>query len=115
MHPTNTTDNPRTGLLLGAASGLAAGLAGAVAMTAFQAVLARGRITSGVSGPPSTEKAADRLALATVRHGVPRSRRPAAGETLHNVVATSARRAGRWRGRAGRPPSPWTAAPTRRT
>lgn len=86
MHRTETNDPRRNGLVLGAASGLAAGLAGAVAMTAFQAVLARARITSGVSGPPSTEKAADRLALATGGHGMPRLRRPAAGETVHNVV-----------------------------
>jgi len=86
MPRTNTNDPRPNGLMLGAASGLAAGLVGAVAMTAFQAVLARGRITSGVSGPPSTEKAADALALATVGHGLPRSRRPAAGETVHNVV-----------------------------
>jgi len=74
MNSVNTNEARPGGLLLGAASGLAAGLVGAVAMTAFQSVLARGRITSGVSGPPSTEKAA------------PRARRPAAGETVHNVV-----------------------------
>ncbi|MET0350397.1 MAG: DUF1440 domain-containing protein [Rhizobacter sp.] len=85
MPRTNTNDTRPGDLMRGAASGLAAGLVGAVAMTAFQALLARGRITSGVSGAPSTEKAADALALATVGHGFPRSRRPAAGETVHNA------------------------------
>ena len=88
MSATNTNDTRRNDLVLGAASGLAAGLAGAVAMTAFQAVLARARITSGVSGAPSTERAADGMALATTGHAMPRARRPAAGETIHNVVGS---------------------------
>lgn len=68
---------------LGLASGLAAGLVGAWVMTEFQALLARANITSGVSGRPSTEKAADRLSTFVSGRPVRRSMRPVAGEAVH--------------------------------
>ncbi|QHJ01270.1 DUF1440 domain-containing protein [Xylophilus rhododendri] len=77
-------DSPLPGL----ASGLAAGLIGAVAMTAFQALLARASITSGVSGRPSTEKAADQAARLTTGHSLPRSALPVAGEAVHYLIGS---------------------------
>lgn len=70
-------------LAVGLASGLAAGLLGAWVMTGFQSLLARVRITSGVSGVPSTEKAADRLSMMTRGRALSIARRPAAGEAVH--------------------------------
>ncbi len=77
----------RADLCLGAAAGLAGGLIGAAAMTAFQELLARFGITSGVRGWPSTERAADRLArLGGCR--LPSRHRPAAGEAVHYAVGS---------------------------
>lgn len=70
-------------VVLGVASGLAAGVAGALVMTGFQALLARAKITSGVTGTPSTEKAADRLSGLATGRSLPTARRPAAGEAVH--------------------------------
>ena len=70
-------------LLLGVASGLAAGLVGALVMTGFQSALARGGVTSGVKGRPSTEKAANLGARLATGHQVPARRQAAAGEAVH--------------------------------
>ncbi|MDH0865838.1 DUF4126 family protein [Mitsuaria sp. GD03876] len=78
-----TTDD----LCLGAVSGLCGGLIGAAAMTAFQELLERAGITSGVRGWPSTERAADRLARLTGRRLRSRNR-PAAGEAVHYAVGS---------------------------
>lgn len=75
----NDSDSP----VLGLVAGLAAGVVGAWAMTEFQNLLARGDITSGVSGTPSTEKAADRLSRLASGHSLGRAIRPAAGEAVH--------------------------------
>ncbi|OWQ84093.1 hypothetical protein CDN99_24725 [Roseateles aquatilis] len=84
IHDHDEGDGVQDGhLLLGIASGLAAGLVGAVAMTGFQALLARGGITSGVQGSPATEKAADRLTRLAGR-SLPYGKRAAAGEAVHN-------------------------------
>lgn len=69
--------------LLGLASGLAAGAVGSWVMTEFQALLARAKITSGVSGRPSTEKAADRLSRLATGRAVRRSKRADSGEAVH--------------------------------
>ena len=75
----NDSDSPMLGLV----AGLAAGVVGAWAMTEFQNLLARGNITSGVSGTPSTEKAADRLSILASGRPLGRSIRPAGGEAVH--------------------------------
>ncbi|SEL23258.1 Uncharacterized membrane protein [Roseateles sp. YR242] len=75
--------------LLGLASGLAAGLVGALVMTGFQALLARGGITSGVKGPPSTEKAANLAARLATGRPVPARRRAAAGEAVHYAMGSA--------------------------
>ena len=82
-----TPPAPRADLCLGAAAGLAGGLIGAAAMTAFQELLARFGITSGVRGWPSTERAADRLARLGGRR-LPSRHRPAAGEAVHYAVGS---------------------------
>lgn len=74
-------------LCLGTASGLLGGLIGAAAMTAFQSALEQIGITSGVKGWPSTERAADRLALLSGRR-LPARRRPAAGEAVHYAMGS---------------------------
>jgi uncharacterized membrane protein len=71
---------------IGLASGLVAGVAGALVMTVFQDLLARGNITSGVSGRPSTEKAADILSKLATGHTLGRKRRPIGGEAVHYIV-----------------------------
>lgn len=73
---------------LGLASGLAAGLTGALVMTGFQALLAKVGITSGVQGPPSTERAANAAAYLVTGRRVPRARRAAAGDAVHNAVGS---------------------------
>ena len=83
----NTSPPCRSDLPLGAAAGLAGGLIGAAAMTAFQDLLARVGITSGVRGWPSTERAADRLARLGGRR-LPSRHRPAAGEAVHYAVGS---------------------------
>lgn len=89
MTETPTTSEHPADLIVGTVSGLAAGLVGAVAMTGFQAALAKGGITSGVSGPPSTEKAAERVAKAAGARRVPRDRRAAAGDAVHNLFGAA--------------------------
>ncbi|MCZ2497930.1 DUF1440 domain-containing protein [Xylophilus sp. Kf1] len=79
----NTDLNQNDSPLLGLVAGLAAGVVGAWAMTEFQSLLERGHITSGVSGTPSTEKAADRLAQLATGRPLGRGIRPAAGEAVH--------------------------------
>lgn len=83
----NDIDSDDMDVPLGAASGLAAGLVGAAVMTGFQALLARVKITSGVSGAPSTEKAANRLAR-LAGQSIPRGQRGAAGEAIHYAVGS---------------------------
>ena len=75
--------------LLGLAAGLAGGLVAALVMTEFQSLLSKGGITSGVKGAPSTEKAADRLSRAITGRGVPRRKKPAAGEAVHYTVGAA--------------------------
>lgn len=82
-----TSHPSRTDLPLGIASGLGGGLIGAAAMTAFQDLLERVGITSGVRGWPSTERAADRLAQLSGRR-LPASQRPVAGEAVHYAVGS---------------------------
>ncbi|MDB5820356.1 MAG: putative rane protein [Rhizobacter sp.] len=72
--------------LIGLASGVAAGVVGALVMTGFQALLSRANITSGVKGAPSTEKAADRLSRLTTGRTPGLSTRPVAGEAIHYAV-----------------------------
>jgi len=84
----NTFSSKNDSPLLGLASGLAAGAFGALVMTGFQALLARGKITSGVSGRPSTEKAADRVLRLTTGSTFSRSARPVAGEAVHNLFGS---------------------------
>ena len=74
--------------LLGLAAGLGAGLVGAFAMSAFQALLARVDITSGVTGAPSTEKAADRLSENVSGRPVSYGMRATAGEAVHYSVGS---------------------------
>jgi hypothetical protein len=74
--------------LLGLAAGLGAGLFGAFAMSAFQALLARADITSGVTGTPSTEKAADRLSENVSGRPVGYAMRATAGEAIHYGVGS---------------------------
>lgn len=84
----NTDHNEDSDVALGVASGLAAGLVGALVMTGFQSALARGGVTSGVKGSPSTEKAADRAARLVTGRPVPSRRREAAGEAVHYVTGS---------------------------
>lgn len=79
----NDSDDDDGDLSVGLASGLGAGLVGALVMTGFQSLLAKVKITSGVSGLPSTEKAADRVSLMTRGRALSSGRRPAAGEAVH--------------------------------
>lgn len=74
--------------LLGLAAGLGAGLVASFVMSEFQALLARADITSGVSGAPSTETAADRLSQTLSGRPLRRSQRPAAGEAVHYGVGS---------------------------
>ncbi len=84
----NTDHNEDSDVALGVASGLAAGLVGALVMTGFQSALARGGVTSGVKGTPSTEKAADRAARLVTGRPVPSRRREAAGEAVHYATGS---------------------------
>ncbi len=86
--PMNIDHNEDSDVLLGVASGLAAGLVGALVMTGFQSALARGGVTSGVKGSPSTEKAADRASRLVTGRPVPRRRREAAGEAVHYATGS---------------------------
>ncbi len=72
-------------LCLGTAYGLLGGLIGAAAVNAFQELIARVGITSGVKGMPSTERAAERLARLTGRR-LSRRDRPVAGEAVHYAM-----------------------------
>ncbi len=84
----NIDHNQDSDVALGVASGLAAGLVGALVMTGFQSALARGGVTSGVKGSPSTEKAADRAARLVTGRPVPSRRREAAGEAVHYATGS---------------------------
>ncbi len=84
----NTHDDSTAHLGLGIASGLLGGLMGSAAMSAFQAALTRVGITSGVTGWPSTERAADRLARLGGRRLRPRDR-PLAGEAVHYAAGSA--------------------------
>lgn len=84
----NTDHIEDSDVALGVASGLAAGLVGALVMTGFQSALARGGVTSGVKGTPSTEKAADRAARLVTGRPVTSRRREAAGEAVHYATGS---------------------------
>ena len=84
----NESFHPDEHPLIGLVSGLAAGLVGALAMTGFQALLSRAKITSGVSGRPSTEKAADRATRLFTGYRLSRSAGPVAGEAVHYFIGS---------------------------
>lgn len=84
--PAFTDDAPAP--LIGLASGLAAGLVAAYAMTRFQALVSEIKPGLGGTGTPSTEKAADRVSRLVTGKAVPRGRRPAAGEAVHYIVGS---------------------------
>ena len=72
----------RSDLLRGAAAGLVAGLLASLAMTGFQAGVAKLFPDVSGGGESSTEKAADSLSEAAVGEPVPDDKKPAAGEAM---------------------------------
>lgn len=69
--------------LRAALAGLAAGLVASFVMDRFQAVVSALSSNNGQSSEPSTEKAADRLAMATTGKPVPEEDKPLAGSMVH--------------------------------
>jgi uncharacterized membrane protein len=85
--PAHTDDAPAP--LVGLASGLAAGLVAAYAMTKFQTWVGEAiKPGLGGTGTPSTETAANRLSKLVTGKTLPKSRRPAAGEAVHYVIGS---------------------------